>query len=102
MVVLLYDIAAFTKTKERSEKKSEGQNARNTKVKRTCLRNRNYTKASQIRQISVKSTCHTETDSVTTGHKKRYLHQIHSHQHVGNKVLPDAYAPKYSTETILI
>lgn len=40
--------------------------------------------------------------SVTTGHKKRYLHQIHSHQDVGNKVLPDAYAPKYSTETILI
>lgn len=48
MVLLLYDTAAFAKTKESSKKKSEGQNAKNINMKKTCIRSRNHTKASQI------------------------------------------------------
>lgn len=102
MVVLLYDIAAFAKMKERSKKKSEAQNTKNINMKKPCNRNRNHTKASQIAQMSGESACYTETDSVTTGHEKRYLHQIRPQRGIRKEVLPDTYASKHSAGTILI
>lgn len=102
MVVLSHDTAAFAKMKESSKKKSEGQNAKNINMKKTCIRSRNHAKASQISQMSGEPACYTETDSVTTGHEKRYLHQICSQQDIRKEVLPDTYASKHSAGTILI
>lgn len=45
---------------------------------------------------------YTETDSITTDHEKRYLHQIRSQQDLRKEVLPDTYTSKHSAGTILI